>query len=262
MKDVTIGVIGVGVVGGALVKCFEKAKFPIVKYDTGKDIGSLADIVGFADIVFVSVPTPTRPDGLQDRTAIMSTLHRLAQLKYKGIVVIKSTIVPGTMDTYAAQFPELILCHNPEFLTEANADKDFMEQEAILLSGPDGWVTQKVIDAYSDALPDAFIACYDDYKVTESAKYLHNCFLATKVSFMNQFFDYCNMKGVNYADVVTAASSQAKLGSSHLMVPGPDGKRGFGGMCFPKDTSALLKDGPALSILREAIQYNRSVRNE
>jgi UDPglucose 6-dehydrogenase len=117
---------------------------------------------------------------------------------------------------------------------------------------------------YNELLPKAgVVAHYSDYKVTELAKYLHNCFLATKVAFMNEFYDVCQKLGADYDAVSGAAKSQGMIGLSHLMVPGPDGLRGFGGSCFPKDTSALAGSLPPeyMSILRAAMESNRKVRN-
>lgn len=258
-----IGVIGCGVVGGAVADCFEK-KFPVVRYDKFKNIGAMADIVAYADMAFVCVPTPTGDDGKQDLLPLEDVLFRLCVLNYLNPVIVKCTIVPGTMDKMKKRFPTLDLVHNPEFLTESKAKTDFENQSQVLLSGPNAISLGTVMDAFRAALPKAEIRWFADWKVTELAKYVHNCFLATKVAFMNEIFDYAGAIGVNYGFAVEAAISQGVIGSSHTKVPGPDGKRGFGGMCFPKDTKALYNSehGHLLSILGTAIESNFSVRGE
>jgi UDPglucose 6-dehydrogenase len=257
-----VGVIGCGVVGSAVAACFGK-KFPIVQYDKFKNIGSMAEIIGYADMTFVCVPTPTTDDWKQNLEPLTDVLMRLQTLKFKGPVVVKCTVVPGTMDRMQKNFPDLRLVHNPEFLTEAKARTDFEKQTMVLLSGKAGDV-QEVLDAYRRALNGTASAWFSDFKTTELAKYIHNCLLATKVAFLNEMYDYADAIGTKYDDAVKAAISQGVIGESHTRVPGPDGKRGFGGMCFPKDTKALWnsKGGSLLSILGAAIESNDVIRRD
>jgi UDPglucose 6-dehydrogenase len=95
-------------------------------------------------------------------------------------------------------------------------------------------------------------------------KYATNAFLATKVSFFNQLYDICSQNDTNYDKIKSLLLYDKRIGNSHMSVPGPDGMRGFGGACFPKDTTAFLKYvntiGSDFSILKTAIEYNRTVR--
>jgi UDPglucose 6-dehydrogenase len=255
-----VGVIGCGVVGSAVADCFG-AHFGIIRYDKFKEVGTLAAVVAYADMVFVCVPTET-VEGMQNLEPLQDVLTRLTALKFRGPVVVKCTVVPGTMDRMQAAFPDLILVHNPEFLTEANARKDFVNQNVVLISG-EVHASDLVKVAYRKALPRATIQWYSDFKVTELGKYVHNCFLATKVAFMNEIYDYAKSIGAQYELVAAAACSQGVIGTSHMKVPGPDGKRGYGGMCFPKDTTALVNSvyGGKLSIIQAVIKSNDKIRN-
>jgi UDPglucose 6-dehydrogenase len=264
MKEV-IGVIGLGVVGSAVADCFKAAGYPVAGYDKFKNIGSLGEVVAHSDVCFVAVPTATDMDtGAQDLEPLMDVLARLDRLNFTAPIVIKCTVVPGTMDKLKKMFPFLTLLHQPEFLTEANAKKDFMDQDCLLLSGPNAGAADIVLRVYREALPKARSIWVTDYKATELAKYIHNCFLAVKVAVMNEFYDYAVAIGTDYDSAVKMAATQGRIGESHLRVPGPDGKRGFGGMCFPKDTLALVSSdgGSFLSIITRAILSNKSIRGQ
>lgn len=254
-----IGIIGVGMVGGAIKQVAEATgKLEVRAYDKYKKIGKLDDMLG-TDLVFVSVPTPT-DDGLQDLSALRDVLTNLNVIAYPGVVVVKCTVLPGTMDHLSTQYEHLQLAHNPEFLTERNAAADFAKQPAILVSCH--FDSRKIIEDVYQLMLDAPFYCFGDYRITETAKYMHNCFLATKVSFMNEFYDFCENKGITYESVARAAISQGVIGASHMKVPGPDGQRGFGGACFPKDTEALINGFPFdFSILKAAVKYNKQVKS-
>ena len=153
-------------------------------------------------------------------------------------LVVKSTVPPGTIDG----LNDLVAQHcnvtfNPEFLTEANAVNDFINQNRIVLGG-DKMALRPVVEIFESAFPGVPI------KVTTAAtaemvKYTTNCFLATKVSFANEIYDICRHSHIDYNEMVDIAKLDTRLGNSHWMVPGPDGDRGYGGHCFPKDMTAL-----------------------
>lgn len=254
-----IGIIGVGMVGGAIKSAAEARNLNIGLYDKYKKIGAMQDALN-SEVVFVCVPTPTN-DGLQDISILKNVLADIKSESYKGVVVIKSTVLPGTVEYLSKTLETLRLAHNPEFLVEATASSDFASQEKYLVSCAAA-DAETIARAYDLLTPDAEGIFYTDYKITETAKYFHNCFLATKVAFANEFYMYCQDHGVDYNTMIEAAKSQGKVGTSHLRVPGPDGKFGFGGACFPKDTLALVNhDYSHFDILRAAIKSNRVVRN-
>ena len=126
---------------------------------------------------------------------------------------------------------------NPEFLTEANFIEDFKNQDRIIIG--DKNKKGLVNDLYEKSFPKAkIINC--SYEEAEMVKYFTNTFLATKVSFANEMFELCNKLNINYDNVYKLAILDKRLGFSHFKVPGPDGSRGFGGTCLPKDINAIL----------------------
>jgi UDPglucose 6-dehydrogenase len=253
-RPVIIGCIGVGFVGQCVANTFAN-KFKVLVHDI--KLGTKIDSVLEADIIFVNVPTPTVGES-QDYSIVENVLWDLDDLNYKGVVVVKSTVLPGKCSEWQSQV-KFSIVHNPEFLTERNAQIDFDNQECVLLSG-NAEAVNKVSEAYLVILPNTPVKCYEKFEVTELAKYTHNCFLAIKVAFMNEMYDMCEIMGCSYDQVIDGALSQKKILPNHTKVPGPDGQRGFGGTCFPKDSKALrtaFKDKINVGTLSGAIESNK-----
>lgn len=256
MKKGVIAVIGCGVVGSAVAEFYRDRGHAVIEQDPRFAEDRYHDIGASAELAFVCVPTPTAGKS-QDLTAVYDVMASLKAVSFDGVVVLKSTVLPGTCDLITAAYPEIRLVHNPEFLTAAKPLEDLIDQPAALLSG------EHAVEAADIAYIPHQIPCYvsHDYRVTELAKYLHNTFLATKVAFMNQFHDVCGSLGVPYDRVIEFAVSQERIGENHTRVPGPDGSKGFGGACFIKDTEALLlRFRELMPLLDAATKYNREVR--
>lgn len=248
-----IGVIGCGVVGGAVLQGFKNCGFKVFAFDKFKkehdDVPQIFD----TEAIFVCVPTPTDLEtGEQDISALEDTFALLRAQKYGGIIVVKSTVVPGTTQALAKKFGFLKVCHNPEFLTAARPFEDFMEQSSILVGSNDMNSAVEVGEIYFDA-GFRSISFHASPTITELAKYFHNVFLSVKVSLCNEMFDICKKLNVDYDAVRYATISMNGIGHGHTAVPGPDGKFGFGGMCFPKDTSAFLTFAAAHGISMETL---------
>jgi UDPglucose 6-dehydrogenase len=265
-----VGVIGLGVVGGTMFDCLgrvhDMSGFDIKEPNNTDEC--MREVLG-SDICFVCVPTPTMEDGTQNISAIDDVFLSLFTNKYTGVVVLKSTVLPGTTRAFKEKYSKLRLVHSPEFLTEKSAKQDFLRQNCILASGDrynDIIILQacywELLDLKTTLFNPNFIISHN-YVDTELAKYIHNTFLATKVSFMNQMYDFAKQVGADYEKANTMAIFQGVIGLTHNQVPGPDGRRGYGGMCFPKDTKALQNmAGETLSILDAAIQYNDKIRKD
>ena len=191
-----------------------------------------------ADVIFVCAPSPTI-DGKQDPSAVVNVFHELALKDYKGVVCLKSTVLPGTCNKLAG-FYDLRVVHNPEFLTAAKPFEDFMNQKSIIISGPDIKAINDVREVYKKLLPNCPVLAYYDYKTTELAKYYSNCFLAAKVTFANEMYELCQKVNCDYDNVREATISQGLVAPNHTRVPGPDGKIGYGLGCLPKETEALI----------------------
>jgi UDPglucose 6-dehydrogenase len=244
MKE-TIGVIGSGFVGSAVYEGM-KNYFDVLAYDKDpnkfSNVSCIQEIVQKVDVTFLCVPTPMRASGecdLRILTAALDELKVCVGVKKKSlIVVIKSTIPPGTTERLSKIYPLLHLVFNPEFLTEANAIEDYKNQNRIIIGGElPGTTTVKRI--FSKAFPKVPIIKTSS-TIAEMIKYVTNTFLATKVSFANEMHQICQGLDIDYDKVIEYARYDDRLGNSHWAVPGPDGDFGFGGHCFPKDLAALL----------------------
>lgn len=246
-----IGIIGVGVVGRAVYQALKNVYADVLAYDKVGEFSEEANlerIVKEADVVFVCVPSPTI-SMTQDLSAVHDVLGKLSSGGFAGTVVLKSTVLPGTTGAMMTNY-ELKIVHNPEFLTAANPYADFMAQRAVLLGGPLDQC-DKVAWIYKHVLPNAQIISYPCAKITETAKYLRNNYLAVKVSLANEYHRLCEKHGIPFNYVRDAMLSQGGVEPGHWNVPGPDGKKGFSGMCLPKDIRAMISH-----MLRLGIEYN------
>jgi UDPglucose 6-dehydrogenase len=178
------------------------------------------------------------------------------------IVVIKSTIPPGTTEKLNNQVSNIQVVFNPEFLTEANAINDFKNQNRIILGGPRP-ATSTLKTIFSKAFPKSAIIKTGS-NTAEMVKYFTNCFLSTKVSFSNEMRQICEKSDIDYDKVVEYSLYDSRIGKSHLSSPGPDGSYGFGGHCFPKDINALMflarEKGIDPSVLQAVWDKNLEVR--
>jgi len=240
-----IGIVGQGYVGTAVKTVFEKY-YNVETYDLDKDkctVDYLEDIVELSNIIFVCVPTPMKKDGSCDTSIVEAIVKDINDMVVSRnvsgrIVVIKSTIPPGTTERLNRECKNISVIFNPEFLTEANYLEDFKNQNRIILGGKRPGTT-KVKQVYSKVLPKTKVI-KTGATHAEMVKYMTNTFLATKVSFANEMYQICEKLNIDYDKVVEYATYDERLGKSHWAVPGPDGKFGFGGSCFPKDINALI----------------------
>lgn len=210
-----------------------------------------------SDGYIVCVPTPTTLSGACDMTIVEAVVKACPKEKP---ILIKSTIsLEGWRKDIEPQGKYVTF--SPEFLTAANANEDFRSQDKMLFGGGN-------IGFWNDI----FIECkaYDPiYATVEElilTKYLRNSFLATKVAFFNEVFDLCETAGIDYNQVKALVGMDERITHSHMHVPGPDGDRGFGGACFPKDTEALVYSanvlGATLPTLLTAIKSNKEKRKD
>jgi len=269
-----IGVVGCGFVGSSIVEGFRGIHHLEVydKFQKQKStVSTLKELITKVEIVFVCLPTPMSKSGRCEIGIVKTTLKKIDSycegLKKEVIAVIKSTIPPGTTQNLQDDLNYVKLVFNPEFLTEANHIQDFENQTRIVLGTTvnNKEAADKVKTMYLVKFPSVpYVLCRAID--AEMIKYFCNCFLATKVSFANEMKQLCDKVGANYERVVEGAVYDPRIGTSHLAVPGPDGKNGFGGSCFPKDTNAILtvmKDNAIKSeVLSGVWNKNLEVRPE
>ena len=239
----TCGILGTGFVGEAITNKFQEKinveTFDIIKHSSCK---SLKDLFDKSEFIFICLPTPMKEDGSCDLSNVHDSLYELNKfsenIKSKKIVVIKSTIPVGSTRQFQKKFKSLDIFFSPEFLTEANHIKDFENQNRIIIGG-ENKNKLKLINLHSEIFPNAEIIDTDSL-TAEMVKYFANTFLATKVSFANEMFNFCTKLGINYNEVVEYVLYDTRIGPSHLSVPGPDNQKGYGGSCFPKDIASLI----------------------
>ena len=240
-----IGIVGQGYVGSAVKEVFSK-HYETNTFDLNGNCTctNIEDLVDKSDIIFVCVPTPMKKDGSCDTSIVESVVKNIDNIVYcftnknHKIVAIKSTIPPGTTNRLNKECKNISVIFNPEFLTEANFIDDFKNQNRIIIGG-ERPSTTKLRQVYSLVFPDTKIVKTGS-KTAEMVKYMTNTFLATKVSFANEMKMICDELKIDYDKVVEYSTYDKRLGKSHWAVPGPDGKLGFGGSCFPKDLNALI----------------------
>ena len=266
-----IGIVGQGYVGTAVKTVFEKY-YDIETYDLDKDkctVDYLEDMVELTNVIFVCVPTPMKKDGSCDISIVEAVVKDINDMVVSRnvsdrIVAIKSTVPPGTTNDLNKKCQNISVIFNPEFLTEANFIDDFRNQNRIVIGGQRPAST-KLRQIYSLVFPNIPIIKTGS-KTAEMVKYITNTFLAVKVSFANEMKEICDKLNIDYDKVVEYAIYDKRLGKSHWAVPGPDGKLGFGGSCFPKDINALVHLCSKLNIpeniLSSAIDINFRVRPE
>ena len=261
----TVGVIGQGFVGTAVKEGLSHS-YKVQTYDISKDstCRDLKELSQKSNYIFLCLPTPMKEDGSCDLGIIKNVAFELDSYKKEKIMIIKSTVPPGTTEMLNAECDHLKFVFNPEFLTEANYLEDFKNQNRIIIGGPRPYST-KVKNLYRKAFSTIPIIKTHS-TIAEMVKYFTNCFLATKVSFANEIKQLCDALSVDYDKVIEYSLYDERIGKTHLSVPGPDGSFGFGGSCFPKDLNALISEAIKKDInpmvLKSVWRKNLEVRPE
>lgn len=251
-----IGVIGCGFVGTAVSTGFQTIlddNVEVREYDKYKDTESLETVVEESDIIFLCLPTPMNEDGSCNISILEQVVEEISlTTEEEKLLVIKSTVPPGTTEKLSLAYPKFNFCFNPEFLTQAKFIQDFINQDRVFLGWPSkptlGRNWQKINNLYRDFLDTrnekemniTTTFWSGPAKTVEMAKYVGNTYLTAKVVFFNEMYEICDKSGIDYNQVMGLVTADKRIGTSHTKVPGPDGQFGAGGPCFPKDTNALI----------------------
>lgn len=257
-----IGFIGQGWIGKHYADDFEARSYEVVRYALEEPYCQNQAEVATCDIVFIAVPTPTTPEGFS-YSAVADALQHVAP---GTIAVIKSTLLPGTTEKLQAIFPDRFVFHSPEFLVEKTAAYDAANPKrnivGIPLVTPEAEAKAALV---LSVLPEAPYAAVMPAREAELVKYAGNCFLYTKVLFMNLMHDYVTAHGASFDTVKEAMLEDERIGRSH-MEPVHDSGRGAGGHCFIKDFEAwrrdyaeLLNDTTGHAVLTALVEKNREL---
>jgi len=258
-----IGIVGSqGIVGSACKFGFEKQGHKVYEHDKKleTDLHSLLD----CPIVYICVPTPSNHDGSCDTSIVKSVLDDLKYSKYSGIVVIKSTVPPGTCVAWRNtgqyfSFQDLVFC--PEFLRERSAVTDFVELNNVLVIGTEEKYSQQVIrDCHGD-LPKKTLCC--TITQAELIKYYNNCFGALRVSFANEFFELCNSLNEDYVPVKRGLLQANNLPDQYFDVN--ENVRGWSSICWNKDLPAILslakEQGVDMPMVQATVESNKKYKS-
>lgn len=260
-----VAIIGYGFVGKATEEGFKnKNDIFLVDPKLNTTIEQLKDFK--PEYVFICLPTPMSNKDHQDCSIINKVVDELNSLEMKFSVLLKSTILPDNLLKVHERLNNHLI-YNPEFLREKTATEDFINSDMYIFGG-DQIEIENCVKLYKNSNCKIKNIVKTDLISASFIKYTINTFLALKVSYFNQMNElYSQMNGEDgdWEELIKNISHDPRIGSSHMNVPGHDGRKGFGGACFPKDTYALKelskKLNNPLTILAEAIDYNNKVRS-
>lgn len=257
----SIGIIGLGFVGKAIADSLEFVTTSVI-IDPAKGYNNTYEDIKKCTGIFICVPSPQNNDGSCDTSILEKVLSNLKDVDYSGVIISKCTAPPDVYIRLNDLYPNLI--HSPEFLTAANATRDYANGKFSIIGGKiPAYIreAERIIEITQPALKQIEYCSIGEAAL---AKYTINSFLATKVVFMNEIYKVATAAGLDYTNISKLVSLDSRIGESHLKVPGPDGSLGFGGMCFPKDTNALLKYAESidvnLNVLDTAVKKNTLLR--
>jgi UDPglucose 6-dehydrogenase len=242
MSNIKTGIIGLGFVGQSILQSFHTKDIDVIGYDKYKNggIGDFNAIVN-CDIIFLCLPTLfSEETQTYDKISIYEVCDELEKSKYKGIVVLKSTVEPETTNKLSEKYRNLKIIHNPEFLTARTAFEDFHNQTHIVIGyGPNCVDDGQLVQFYSKYYPKAEITVCFAIE-SESMKIFCNSFYASKIMLFNEYYLLCKKNGSDFNKIKNIMLKNKWINPMHTDIPGSGGLLGYGGACFPKDTKALL----------------------
>lgn len=285
-----VGVCGLGVVGSAILESLESRLSHAIfnrgycklvhetsrieqndvyhlphhySFDLYKNINTFASMLS-ADILFLCLPTEISSEtNTYNLDAIISTLDELHKNNYRGLVVLKSTVVPGTCEHLCKRFLNLEIVYNPEFLSAKSAVFDFEHQKHIIIGGSNENAKEKLkkfFIRFQYSLEDNISLC--SFEEAECAKIFCNSFYACKVQIFTEFYKVCERLQLRFETVRDMMLKNEWIHPMHTSVPGPDGKISFGGMCLPKDSQALITLMKHLDVPCKVLESVLKERNE
>ncbi len=247
-SQIKVGIIGYGVIGETFGRWLkEHTTCQIAISDPPKGLND--DLTG-CSVFFIGIHIPTEADGTQDLTLLKSIIRDLPPAP----VVIRTTLLPGTCDSLTAELGRLVL-FMPEFLTERTAYPDFCSQDVIITGACE---VLDVIFASKKRI-------YMNNLEAEITKYAHNVYGAVAVTYFNGVYELCQNTGADYEKVRQGFLLSGYIGQTYTHVPGPDGKTGYGGKCFPKDVNAFAEFNKNIrlgTLLKTVANQNEYYRNK
>lgn len=258
MEKIELGVVGIGFVGTALYHTFSPY-FKMRLYDKYKPgYEDLETVVNSVKYLFVCVPTPVDQKGQQDINCVFETVEDINKVaKDSKIIILRSTVLPGTTRILQSKYKnhDFIFC--PEFLTERTAILDSINAYRIILGGENQNVMIEVDKTIFRVKYPHIPIYFTTFESAELVKYVGNCFFSVKIAFLNEVFEMCEKLGLEYNEVKKLLLSDQRITNSHMDVPGPDGYKGFGGKCVLPEAKLLGNDD---KIYKIKTLYQKHVR--
>ncbi len=248
-------IIGPGMVGKSMIHVYRNDISMIL--DKGHLIKVMGNVDDYQPIYVLCLPTPTLKTGKQDLSIIEERLREIKKKSPKSIVIIRSTVLPGTTARLAKKY-KLKIAHVPEFLTESTAFKDVVSPELLVIGSDNPAVGDRIKKILDHRSVRNLIEC--NTTTAEMIKYTMNSFFGLKVAFGNQIWDVCRKAGADYDSVKFALESH-KWGSINGWDIWQGGFRGYGGKCLPKDIRAFMRKFN-LSLLKEMDRINNKLVKE
>jgi UDPglucose 6-dehydrogenase len=256
-----VGIVGLGFVGSAIKNAYDQHQITTICRDPVKGFSASIKELETADGIFVSVSSPQNSDGSCKTDILESVLEELSS--YQGVIISKVTAPPNVYAALIAKYPNLV--HAPEFLVAVRAKEDYLNGEFAIVGGNKEYCKRalEIIKLGQTNLKESKFCSIEEASLS---KYAINCFLSTKVIFMNQLKSISDKSNADFNVIKECVKLDSRLGNSHFDVPGPDGQYGYGGACFPKDTSALAFYSKLINerftVLEEVIDVNNKIRNK
>jgi len=235
LSQLKIGICGVGMVGGAVKRYFESKGIKPFLYDNGNSQQGSIEELNRADVVFICVPTPFDKEKGFDLSFVEESCQNVRGNK---IIIIKSTVLPGTTEQLQKKYPQHKFLFNPEFLTEITAEQDMNYPDRQIIGYTE--ISHSIAGKIMQIMPLAPFESIMPATEAEMVKYFGNTWFAAKVIFANQIYDLCQKLEIDYNRVMESAAADKRIGRSHLE-PLHKGYRGYGGKCLPKDIRALIQ---------------------
>jgi nucleotide sugar dehydrogenase len=262
-----VAIVGLGIVGSAVRQSFLEKGVQIIEYDKYKNIGNL-DSIRSAPLIFLCLPTLYDYNtNMYNKDAISETCQYLNEAKYKGIIILKSTVEPQTTEKLVDMY-NLKIMHSPEFLRAKTAYEDFHQQKHIVIGTTklcDNNDIEFVCSFFQGKYPAAHISVCSSAE-SECTKIFCNTFYSVKIQFFNELYLLCNKLNINFDAVKQMMLKNDCINPMYTSVPGSDGSLSYSGMCFPKDTNALLsfmiKNETPHKVLQGTISERNEMRND
>lgn len=230
-----IGIVGMGVVGQAIYQNYLEHGHSVISFDVKNRDSKLQTLLD-AESIFVCVPTDTLNDNTCDISSVDQTLFELYNLCYKGLIIIKSTMLPGSTHMFCKKYPRLKICFVPEFLRQDHAKQDYLDQQRNLIVGCDRDDLFEIVKYVHQDFSQSFMRL--TATEAEFVKYFVNTFNSLRIVFANAFYESCTQQGADYSKVLDCAISRNVIANDSYLKCS-ENLRGFGGKCLPKDTQSF-----------------------